>query len=86
MKAHVPTIETIIEGLLSGEYTKQQAIGWLYQHVTAAAVDAGRCLRDEFAMAALTGLMTHTINITFFQEDAAYCYNFADAMIDQRSK
>ena len=87
----IPTIETIIEGLLSGKYTEQQAVGWLYQHVTAAAVDAGRCLRDEFAAAALQGIMVWTDTICREGEDrrvanARIAYEYADAMISQRNK
>ena len=78
----IPTIETIIEGLLSGEYTKQQAVGWLHQH----AEDAGRCLRDEFAMAALQGIIALSDGVGTRQETAKYCYGYADSMIEQRNK
>ena len=83
----IPTIETIIKGLLSCEYTEQQAVGWLHQH----AEDAGRCLRDEFAAAALQGIMVWTDTICREGEDrrvanARIAYEYADAMISQRNK
>ena len=78
----IPTIETIVEGLLSGECTKEQAAGWLHQH----AEDAGRYLRDEFAMAALQGIIALQEGLGNWQQTAKYCYGCADAMIEQRSK
>lgn len=50
----IPTIEDIVEGLLAGTITKQQAIEWLHQHAEGAYVT----LRDEFAAAALTGILS----------------------------
>lgn len=49
----IPTIETIVEDLLAGTITKQQAIALLHQH----AEDAYRELRDEIAVRALQGLL-----------------------------
>lgn len=93
----IPSIETIIEDLLAGSITKQQAITWLHMH----AEDAGRDLRDAFAMAALTGELASTSTVASASacaEAAAAqgvpveahiarcCYEMADAMLAERSK
>jgi len=86
----IPTIETIVEGLVAGTYTKQQAIGWLYLH----AEEAYRGLRDDFAAAALQGMLAypgderggnaHTNSTPLDCANAAYAY--ADAMLAERAK
>jgi uncharacterized protein YehS (DUF1456 family) len=84
----IPTIERIIEELLEGKITKQQAIGWLHQH----AEDAYRDLRDDFAAAALQGMMSyynesrdfHTNSS--FENNAKYAYQQADAMLKAREQ
>lgn len=79
----IPTIETIVEDLLSGAITKQQAIGWLYQH----AEDAGFSLRDEFAASVIGHLVCSEMRQDFTTEnDARYAYDVADAMIAARNK
>lgn len=69
----IPTIEQIVERLLAGEITKQQALGWLNQH----AEDAGYCLRDEFAGRAMQAAMDGSSP----QFVAIEAYKFADAML-----
>src|ERR1017187_1662802 len=89
----IPTIETIVEDLAAGNISKAQAIAWLYQH----AEDAGRCLRDDFAAAALSGLnangdlsahcsaMGH--NPAKVRTDyATTAYQQADVMLKERNK
>lgn len=79
----IPTIETIVEDLLSGAITKQQAIAWLYQH----AEDAGFTLRDEFAASVIGHLVCAEMRQDFTTEkDAAYAYDIADAMMAARKK
>lgn len=41
----IPTIETIVEDLLAGSITKQQALAWLFMHAEGSANE----LRDYFA-------------------------------------
>jgi hypothetical protein len=80
----IPTIEQIIEDLLGGSITKQQAIGWLHQH-------AYRDLRDDFAAAALQGLLADPDNFDpakpIVQEAMAeLAYEYANAMLAAREK
>lgn len=74
----IPTIETIVEDLLAGTIDKQQALAWLHQH----AEDAYRELRDDFAAAALSGLLGGGLRSG--AADAATAYRYADAMLRQR--
>jgi hypothetical protein len=83
----IPTIEQIIEDLLSGTITKQQAIGWLHQH----AAEAGRWLRDDFAAAALNGLCTAQEQDGAWQYGgnelvAETAYKIADEMLKARDR
>lgn len=86
----IPTIEQIIEDLLAGAITKQQAVGWLHQH----AEDAGRWLRDDFAAAALTGFLANSFNDgenkplshAGRNEIASMAYAQADAMLARRGR
>lgn len=85
----IPTIEQIIEDLLAGTISKQQAIGWLHQHAEGAAND----LRDHFASQALTGMLSYYNRETgdfhtnsSFQKNAEYAYAQADAMLTARDK
>lgn len=79
----IPTIETIVEDLMAGTITKQQAIGWLYQH----AEDAGLTLRDDFAASVIGHLVCAEVRQDFTTEkDAAYAYDVADAMMEARKK
>ncbi len=53
----------------------------------ARSPDPTRTLRDEFAMAALSGLMGHPQNsVTDRSGDAEICYLYADAMMKEREK
>ena len=81
----IPTIETIVENLLAGTLDKSLAITWLHQH----AADAGRDLRDEFAAAALIGVMQicdkhHGADETYEPYFARLSYEIADAMLHAR--
>lgn len=81
----IPTIETIVEDVLAGRITRQQAIEWLHQH----AEQAGRDLRDEFAVMALTAAaQDERDNPTSktYEAVAIRAYHYADAMIAQRNK
>lgn len=79
----IPTIETIIEDLLAGTITKQQAVTWLHMH----AEDAYRTLRDDFAAAALTGLMSNPVGAHHHHAKLAeFAYMSADAMLKAREK
>jgi hypothetical protein len=75
----IPSIETIVEGLLDGTYSKQQAIAWLNQH----AEDAGYCLRDQFAGQAIAGRMTD-YGSARMSEAVNEAYQVADAMLKAR--
>jgi len=79
----IPTIETIVEDLMEGKITKQQALAWLYQH----AEDACASLRDDFAASVIGSLVVSDIRQDFTTEqDATYAYSVADAMMDARTK
>lgn len=86
----IPTIETIVEDLAAGKITKQQAIAWLHRH----AEDAGRCLRDDFAAAALQGLIASEQMLTVATQShkplgdelAQGAYEMADAMLKAREQ
>lgn len=87
----IPTIETIVELLVSGQCTKAEAVGWLHQH----AQDACYGLRDEFA-----GLAMQTMCGTLDDGDLVNmstgllggarisnaAYVMADAMLAARDK
>lgn len=47
-----------------------------------------KTLRDEFAMSVLSGLiMSKAHSLSFHPaDDAKYCYNLADAMLEERKK
>lgn len=81
----IPSIETIVEDLLAGSITKQQAIAWLNQH----AEDAGYCLRDELAGRAMQGLLTaetQDYNHGPDEKLIAHAYKLADLMLKERTK
>lgn len=81
----IPTIETIVNDLLAGKITKQQAIEWLNQH----AESAGRELRDDFAAAALAQAFMysdrHHIEEFAIEDAARVAYALADAMCVART-
>ena len=76
----IPSIETIVEDLLDGLVTKQQAINWLHEH----AEDAGMDLRDHFAAQALTG--SALLSSCSLEWAVQRAYLVADAMILERIK
>ena len=80
----IPSIETIVEDLLSGVITKQRAITWLYQH----AEDASYEMRDSFACAALASIQADYSRRDFnpIPQVATRAYELADAMMAERSK
>lgn len=78
----IPTIETIVEDLIAGTITKQQAIAWLYLHAEGMAND----LRDHFAAQVIPVLMQTSNNSTSMDNDADLAYKMADAMMVARGK
>jgi hypothetical protein len=53
----------------------------------AQLLDAKKCLRDEFAMAALTGFLCCDIRDEWDKNNlAATSYKYADAMMEARKK
>jgi hypothetical protein len=70
------TPETIKEAVTAGEYSANTARGKLDEY--------RRRTRDEFAMAALSGLLAHS---GWAPDDAALCaYRHADAMMRERER
>ena len=85
----IPSIETIVEGVAEGKISTSQAVTWLHMH----AEDAARTLRDDFAAAAIPGVMAVVLKAAEFggktpseEEMAGYAYKFADAMLVERDK
>ena len=76
----IPTIETIVEDLVSGAISKQKAIAWLHLHAEGMAND----LRDHFAGQAIVVLMNFPGSK--MDEDAEMAYKVADAMMAARVK
>jgi hypothetical protein len=71
-------IESIVDGLLDGHFTKQQAISLL-------SINARGTLSDKFAAAALCGCeVPRDDNALHCCEIAARCYHMADAMLAER--
>lgn len=80
----IPTIEQIVEDLLSGVITKSQAVSWLHQH----AEDAHADLRDHFAGLAMNTLPEQLLKYPQtdrFINIAEHCYKQADAMLYTRT-
>lgn len=77
----IPDIHAIVEMLLAGECTAQQAIGWINTHMENAD------LRDHFAGCVLQGLLACDIECgpTSVPTIAASCYVMADEMLKARS-
>ncbi len=76
----IPPIEAIVDDLLGGRVTKQQAITYLLVH----AEEAGRDFRDDCAIAALKGIVD---NDGYTPEMAAReAYEVADAMLMVRAE
>jgi len=83
----IPGIEEILAGLLSGQYTQEQAIGWLYTHVDLAR-DAFEeaALRDDFAKAAMQGAYSDSTRPQMTHSECARnAYVMADAMMEART-
>jgi hypothetical protein len=55
----IPTIAEILAGLASGQYTVEQADGWIDKHLQMAEELAGAEARDMFAASALQGLLAN---------------------------
>lgn len=81
----IPDINQIIDGLLSGQYSREQALAWLDQHMKLASESDD--LRDHFAGLAMQGFAAsesegsgHWISATA----ADRAYEWADAMLARR--
>ena len=78
----IPTIESIVEMLIAGECTAQQALSWIGQHM----VD--QSLRDSFAGFAMQGALSNAYVAERYQmktwEIAKEAYAMADAMLEAR--
>ena len=84
----IPSIESIVEMLIAGECTAQQAIAWIAQHMENAD------LRDQFAGLAMQGDMASQSSDTgewrsevateYLDIRAKFFYRFADAMLKAR--
>lgn len=76
----IPTIESIVEGLADGTYTKSQAVTWLHIHAEGAASD----LRDHFAGLYMQGYIAASGHGSL-EEIARDSYLQADAMLKARA-
>lgn len=80
------TIDEIIDGLITGRYSREQAIAWIDAHIDA--VPDG--LRDHFAGLAMSSVMAHNpatgqcAQVSDFPECAKCAYAMADAMLEAR--
>lgn len=83
----IPSIETIVEDLVSGAVSPEQAIAWLHLHAEGMAND----LRNHFAALALQGMLANpsaytppllTSMPTMLSHEA---YLMADAMLAESS-
>lgn len=75
----IPTIQEIIAGLVSGDFTQDQAQAWIDQHI-ALAVDANDH-RALFAAAALEGQLANGVRKPSKDALAADCFAYADSMV-----
>jgi hypothetical protein len=79
----IPSIEDILEDLLSGKISRAKAIAWIEAHIEAAE-DANHT-RDFFAGQALQALLPiYESGPTFDLSERAYAT--ADAMLKARAK
>jgi hypothetical protein len=78
----IPSIETIVEDLLAGSITKQQAVTWLNIHAENAYAD----LRDAFAMQCLPMQVSFSGDNGHAECVANVAYKYADAMLAARVK
>ena len=78
----IPTIETIVEDLVTGQIPKWQAVSWLLQH----AEEAHRDLRDYFAAKALEAVLHADLEKRLGSDEiASNAYHVADAMLAERT-
>lgn len=78
----IPTIEDIVAGLRDGTIDYDEAIHWLNEHKRLAAEAT---LRDEFACAALQGVLQE-LDPALSGPVARFSYEIADAMLKERSR
>jgi hypothetical protein len=84
----IPPIVEIVDDLLAGRITKQQAVTYLLVH----AEDGGRDFRDDVAIAALQGMLASfpTDGVDRSKVDkkkwAEVAYEFADAVCEVRAQ
>lgn len=83
----IPSIETIVEDLLAGSITKQQAIAWLYEHAEGSANElrdlfAGNAMQSQFID--VTWNETGGVKSSEFKAIAQASYMMADAMLEAR--
>ena len=80
----IPGIDEIVAMLLSGQCTREQAIGWLNRHMELATETEG--LRDHFAGLAMQAAADPKVAYGFtFDQRAEWAYQQADAMLTARS-
>lgn len=79
----IPDIETILEDLVAGRISTEQATAWLYRHTEGVESD----LRDHFAGLAMQGdFSSHSESSQASKEYIAmHAYKMADAMLRARS-
>lgn len=75
----IPTIDEIIAGVASGDFTQQQALEWIDEHIAIAV--AGFDLRSMYAAAALQGRLAAGVRPPNKEALALECYEYADAMV-----
>jgi len=73
----IPSIESIVEMLIAGECTAQEAISWIAQHFENSE------LRDHFAGQALIGWRED--EGATYDEAAVAAYEMADEMLRARA-
>ena len=82
-----PTIEEIIAGVSTRQFTQLQAVKWLYQHIETSTDNDG--LRDHFAGLAMQTMLTLCQQDDYGRDYLAHCaknsYLMADAMLKART-
>jgi hypothetical protein len=80
----MPPIAEIVDDLIDGRITKQQAITYLLVH----AEEGGKDIEDDFAIAALKGLVPIANNVEIdplkYRWAAEEAYKYAKAMAEVR--
>jgi len=79
----IPTIEDIIAGMESGQYSREQAIGWLHKH--ALGPTAWNEDRRMFAAMAMQGFCTEGVGGNY-ERIAADSVKLADALLAELEK